>query len=200
MRIACYCRVSTGDKQTVASQRAEIEAYLTTRTPKRVRWFEDVGHSGGKLDRPAFKKLMDDIRRRRFDILVCYRLDRISRSLFDAVHVLDQLRKNNVRLVTLADGISFDGPYGSLMYALVSGLAELEREAIRERVKAGLRAAKARGVKLGRKAADIDVEGARRRRAEGMTMREIAEHFDISVRTLQRRLRDSDKNPRRPAR
>lgn len=200
MRIACYTRCSTYDKQTVASQRTEIKSYLTTRSPKRVRWFEDIGHTGGKLDRPAFQKLMADVRRRRFDILVCYRLDRVSRSLFDAVHVLDQLRQNDVRLVTLADGISFDGPYGSLMYALVAGLAELEREAIRERVKAGLRAAKARGVRLGRAPAAIDVREARRRRAEGMTMREIAEHFNISVRTLQRKLRDSDKNPRRPAR
>ncbi len=200
MRIACYCRVSTGDKQTVASQRAEIEAYLATRTPKRVRWFEDVGHSGGKLDRPAFQQLMADIRRRRYDVLVCFRLDRISRSLFDAVHVLDQLRQHDVKLVTLADGISFDGPYGGLMYALIAGLAELEREAIRERVKAGLRAAKARGVRLGRAPAAIDVRETRRRRSQGQTMREIAEHFGISVRTLQRRMRDSDKNPRRPAR
>lgn len=195
MRIACYLRCSTSDKQTVASQRTEIEAYLATRSPKRVRWFEDLGHTGGKLDRPAFKKLMADVRRRRFDVLVCYRLDRISRSLFDAVHVLDQLRQHDVRLVTLADGISFDGPYGGLMYALVAGLAELEREAIRERVKAGLRAAKARGVRLGRKAAAIDIEGARRRRAEGMTMRQIAEHFGISVRTLQRRMRGVTKTP-----
>ena len=126
-----FTSVSTGDKQTVASQRTEIESYLATRSPKRVRWFEDVGQSGGKLDRHAFQRLMEDVRRRRFDILACYRLDRISRSLFYAVHVLDQLRQHDVRLVTLADGISFDGPYGSLMFALVSGLAELEREAIR---------------------------------------------------------------------
>jgi len=74
-------------------------------------------------------------------------IDRISRSLFDAVAVLDELRRHDVRLVTLADGISFDGPYGQLMYALVAGLAELEREAIRERVRVGLRAARARGVR-----------------------------------------------------
>lgn len=200
MRLACYCRCSTFDKQSVQSQKAEIEAYIEKRSPGRVRWFVDSGHSGGRLDRPAFQRMMADVRRRRFDTLVCYRLDRISRSLIDAVHVLDQLRQHDVRLVTLADGISFEGPYGSLMFALVSGLAELERAAIRERVKAGLRAARARGVRLGRKAADIDLREARRRRAAGMTMREIAEHFGISVRTLQRRLRDSDKNPRRPAR
>ena len=200
MRIACYLRCSTSDKQTVASQRGEIEAYLTTRSPTRVRWFEDVGYSGGRIDRPAFQRMMADIRRRRFDVLVCYRLDRISRSLFHAVHVLDELRCHDVRLVTLADGISFEGPYGALMFALVSGLAELEREAIRERVRAGLRAAKARGVRLGRKAADIDIEEARRRRAQGQTMRQVADHFNVTVRTLQRRLRDSDRNPRRPAR
>lgn len=198
MRIACYMRCSTDDKQTVQSQRSEIEAYLERRSPKRVRWFEDVGHSGGRIDRPAFLRMMADVRRRRFDILVCYRLDRISRSLFDAVHVLDELRRSDVRLVTLADGISFDGPYGQLMYALVAGLAELEREAIRERVKAGLRAAKARGVRLGRAPAEIDLGEARRRRAQGQTMKQIADHFNISVRTVQRRLRDRDKNhPRR---
>lgn len=188
MRIACYMRCSTDDKQTVASQKAEIEAYIERRSPTRVRWFEDSGHSGGRLDRPAFQRMMAEVRRRRYDILVCYRLDRVSRSLFDAVAVLDELRRNDVRLVTLADGISFDGPYGSLMYALVAGLAELEREAIRERVKAGLRAAKARGVRLGRKAADIDLEGARRRRARGQTMKQVADHFNVSVRTLQRYL------------
>ena len=105
---------------------------------------------------------MAEVRRRRFDVLVCYRLDRISRSLFDAVAVLDELRRHDVSLVTLADGISFDGPYGSLMYALVAGLAELEREAIRERVRAGLRAARARGVRLGRAPADIDEIGVGR--------------------------------------
>jgi len=200
MRIACYVRISTDDKQSVQSQKAEIEAYLERRSPTRVRWFEDTGHSGGRIDRPAFQKLMADIRRRRFDILVCYRLDRISRSLFDAVHVLDQLRQHDVRLVTLADGISFDGPYGQLMYALVAGLAELEREAIRERVKAGLRAAKARGVRLGRAPAEIDLKGARRRRAQGQTMKQVADHFGVSVRTLQRYLNQGDKSPPRRAR
>ena len=143
---------------------------------------------------------MADIRRRRFDVLVCYRIDRISRSLFDAVQVLDQLRQHDVKLVTLADGISFDGPYGGLMYALVAGLAELEREAIRERVKAGLRAAKARGVRLGRAPAAIDVREARRRRANGETMRHVAGHFNVTVRTLQRYLNQGDKSPPRPAR
>ncbi len=200
MRIASYMRCSTDDKQTVASQKAEIEAYLERRSPTRVRWFEDLGHSGGRLDRPAFQRMMADVRRRRFDILVCYRLDRISRSLFDAVAVLDELRRHDVRLVTLADGISFDGPYGSLMYALVAGLAELEREAIRERVRAGLRAAKARGVRLGRRAADIDEGEARRRRERGETMRQVADHFNVSVRTVQRCLNRGDRNPRRAAR
>jgi len=200
MRIASYMRCSTDDKQTVASQRAEIEAYVERRSPTRVRWFEDLGHSGGKLDRPAFQRMMGEVRRRRFDILVCYRLDRISRSLFDAVAVLEELRRHDVRLVTLADGISFDGPYGSLMYALVAGLAELEREAIRERVRAGLRAARARGVRLGRAPADIDEGEARRRRAEGQTMRQVADRFGVSVRTIQRCLNRGDRNPCRPAR
>ena len=200
MRLACYVRTSTDERQTVRSQKAEIEAYIERRSPTRVRWFEDLGHSGGRIDRPAFQRMMAEVRRRRFDILVCYRLDRVSRSLFDAVAVLDELRRHDVRLVTLADGISFDGPYGSLMYALVAGLAELEREAIRERVRAGLRAARARGVRLGRAPADIDEGEARRRRAQGQTMKQVADHFGINVRTLQRYLNQGDKKPLRPAR
>ena len=200
MRLACYVRTSTDERQTVRSQKAEIEAYIERRSPTRVRWFEDAGHSGGRLDRPAFQQLMAEVRRRRFDVLVCYRLDRVSRSLFDAVAVLDELRRHDVRLVTLADGISFDGPYGSLMYALVAGLAELEREAIRERVRAGLRAARARGVRLGRAPADIDEGEARRRRVQGQTMKQVADHFGVNVRTLQRYLNRGDKIPPRPAR
>ena len=200
MRLACYVRTSTDERQTVRSQKAEIEAYIERRSPTRVRWFEDLGHSGGRIDRPAFQQLMAEVRRRRFDVLVCYRLDRISRSLFDAVAVLDELRRHDVSLVTLADGISFDGPYGSLMYALVAGLAELEREAIRERVRAGLRAARARGVRLGRAPADIDEGEARRRREQGQTMKQVADHFNIRVRTLQRYLNQGDINRPRPAR
>ena len=165
-----------------------------------VRRHESLGRAGDRIDRPAFQRMMADSRRRRFDVLVCYRLDRLSRSLFHAVHVLDELRCHNVRLVTLADGISFEGPYGALMFAVVGGLEELEREAIRERVKAGLRAAKARGVRLGRAPAAIDVREARRRRAKGETMRQVAAHFNVAVRTLQRYLNQGDKSPPRPAR
>ena len=130
--------------------------------------------------------MMGDVRGRRFDMLVTFKLDRLSRSLLHAVQVLDELRRNDVKLVSLRDGISFDGAYGAILFALVAGLAELEREAIRERVKAGLRAARARGVRLGRAPAEINLEEARRMRADGQTMVEVARHFNVSVRTLRR--------------
>jgi len=195
MRVAAYLRVSTSEQQSVASQRADIETYLKTRSTTLVRWFEDVGVSGGRLDRPGFGKLMAEVRKRRFDLLVAYRLDRVSRSLIGAVHVLDELRRADVRLVTLADGISFEGPYGSLLFASVAGLAELEREAIRERVRAGLRNARAKGVRLGRAPEVVEVEAVRGMRASGATMKGIAAEMGVSVRTLQRRLRGATVTP-----
>ena len=138
MRVAAYLRCST-DGQSVESQRRDIEEYLAARKPTKVVWYEDAGESGAKTSRPAFDRLMADVRKGRVDLLVCFKLDRVSRSLVHAVQILDELRRHDVRLISLRDGISFDGPYGMLMYALVSGLAEIERGAIRERVKAGLR-------------------------------------------------------------
>ena len=187
MRTACYLRCST-DGQTVESQRRDIEDYIAARKPTKVSWYEDAGESGAKASRPAFDRLMADVRKGRVDLLVCFKLDRVSRSLVHAVQILDELRRHDVRLISLRDGISFDGPYGMLMYALVSGLAEIERGAIRERVKAGLRAARARGVRLGRTPADIDIDEARRLRDAGRTMAEVARHFGTSPRTLRRRL------------
>ncbi len=193
-RIAAYLRVSTGDKQTVDSQKAEIETYLARRQAK-VSWYEDVGQTGAKLDRPAFKKLLSAVSRRRVDVLVCYRLDRISRSLIDAVHVLDVLRRGDCSLVTLADGISFDGPYGALMYALVAGLAELEREAIRERVRAGVRNAQANGIRLGRPPTGLDMLAVKRLRKAGKPLGEIAAELGVSARTIQRRQAGTTKSP-----
>lgn len=192
LRLAIYTRIST-DEQSLASQRTEIEQYLASRKPTKVVWYEDEGYSGGKADRPAFTRMMADIRRRRFDVLVTFKLDRLSRSLLHAVQVLDELRRHDVRLVSLRDGISFDGPYGAILFALVAGLAELEREAIRERVKAGLRAARARGVRLGRSPAEINLEEARRRRSTGQTMAVVAAHFGVSIRTLRRHLNGRSK-------
>lgn len=194
MKVCVYQRCST-DEQSVDSQRTEIEAYLATRKPTRVRWYEDIGYSGARAERPAFQRMLADIRRNRYTHLVCFKLDRLSRSLVHAVQVLDELRRHGVTLISLRDGISFEGVYGQLMYALVAGLAEIEREGIRERVRAGLRAAKARGVKLGRSPAEIDLADARRRRKQGQTMNEIADRFGVSVRTLQRRLNGGDNKP-----
>ena len=193
MRVAAYLRCST-DGQSVESQRRDIEEYLAARKPTKVVWYEDAGESGAKTSRPALDRLMADIRKRRFDTLVCFKLDRLSRSLVHAVQILDELRRNDVKLVSLRDGITFDGPFGSLLFALVAGLAELERDAIRERVKAGLRAARARGVRLGRAPAELDTDQARRMRDAGRTMAEVAKHFGVSPRTLRRRLNGRTKS------
>lgn len=191
MRIAVYMRCST-DEQTLDSQKVEIERYLTSRQPSKVTWYKDQGYGGGKTDRPAFQRMLEDIRRRRFDLLVCFKLDRLSRSLVDAVQLLDVLRCHDVKLVSLKDGISFEGVWANLLYALVTGLAEIEAEGIRARVRAGLANARRNGVVLGRPSTTIDLHQVRLMLKKGMPMATIAQHFDVCLRTLQRRLNGKD--------
>ncbi|MCG3139115.1 MAG: DNA-invertase hin [Phycisphaerae bacterium] len=192
MRIAVYMRCSTGE-QTLDSQKVEIERYLQSRQPCKVTWYADQGYGGGKTDRPAFQRMLGDIRRRRFDLLVCFKLDRLSRSLLDAVQLLDVLRCHDVKLVSLRDGISFEGVWANLLYALVSGLAEIEAEGIRARVRAGLANARKNGVVLGRPATTIDLNQVRQLLKKGQTMAAVADQFSVCLRTLQRRLNGKGK-------
>ena len=147
-RAAIYARVSTSD-QTCENQLLELRRYCEARGWQAVEYV-DTGVSGAKDRRPALDELLKDAKRRRFDVLVCWRLDRLGRNLRHLVTMLEDLNHVGVAFVSLGEGIDCTTPAGKLQLHILAALAEFERERIRERVMAGLQRARAQGKRLGR--------------------------------------------------
>jgi DNA invertase Pin-like site-specific DNA recombinase len=139
VRVALYARVSTDD-QTAENQLLELRRYVEARDWTAVEYV-DQGVSGAKEHRPALDQLMKDAKRRRFDVLVCWRRDRLGRNLKHLITLLDELQTLGVAFVSLAEGIDATTPAGKLQMHILGAIAEFERERIRERVLAGLRRA-----------------------------------------------------------
>ncbi len=148
MRAAIYARVSTFDQEP-ENQLQELRRYAGARGWTVVEYV-DRGVSGAKDRRPALDELVKHARRRRFDVLVCWRLDRLGRNLKHLITLLEDLQALGVAFVSLAEGIDATTPAGKLQMHILGAIAEFERERIRERVMAGLQRARAQGTRLGR--------------------------------------------------
>jgi DNA invertase Pin-like site-specific DNA recombinase len=148
---AVYVRVSNAH-QRVDSQQIELKRYCQQRKWKHTECYVDK-ISGTTASRPELDRLMQDMRAGRVERLVCYKLDRLGRSLTHLALILDEMNRLQVPLICIGQGIdtSSDSPAGRLQLNVLMAVAEFERGIIRERVNAGLAAAKARGVKLGRR-------------------------------------------------
>jgi DNA invertase Pin-like site-specific DNA recombinase len=156
MRAALYVRVSTFDQEP-ENQLRELRQYVGARGWTATE-FVDRGVSGSKDKRPALDALLKDAKRRRFDVLVCWRLDRLGRNLSHLILLLDELQALGVAFVSLAEGIDATTPAGRLQLHVLGAIAKFERERIRERVVAGLQRARAQGRKLGRPKAAVPVD------------------------------------------
>jgi DNA invertase Pin-like site-specific DNA recombinase len=148
MRCAIYARVSTLDQEP-ENQLVELRRYTSARNWTAVEYV-DRGVSGAKDRRPALDQLIADAKRRRFDVLLCWRLDRLGRNLRHLIVLLEDLQTLGIAFVSLAEGIDATTPAGKLQMHILGAIAEFERARIAERVKAGLHRAKAQGKQLGR--------------------------------------------------
>ena len=150
MRVVIYSRVST-DRQLHDSQLQEVRAYCARRGWHDVEEFSDTA-SGAKTNRKGLDALMALVRRGTVDAIVCFKLDRLGRSLAHLAQLIGELQTNRVALVCTSQGIdtSATNPAAQLQLNILCAVAEFEREIIRERVNAGLKAARARGGRLGR--------------------------------------------------
>ena len=148
MNAAIYARVSTSE-QTCDNQLLELRRYVEARGWAGIE-FIDAGVSGAKDKRPALDALLRDAKRRRFDVVVCWRLDRLGRNLKHLITLLEDLQALGVAFVSLAEGIDATTPAGKLQMHILGAIAEFERERIRERVLAGLQRARTQGKRLGR--------------------------------------------------
>lgn len=180
-RAAIYARVSTLDQEP-ENQLQELRQYVQARG-----WvaqeYTDKGVSGAKDRRPALDQLVTDAKRRRFDVLVCWRLDRLGRSLRHLILLLDDLQTIGVGFVSLAEGIDATTPAGRLQLHILGAIAEFERARIAERVKAGLARARTQGKTLGRPRLSTAVTVPR-----GLTVRHAARLWDVSKSTAAKRL------------
>src|SRR5256886_17547221 len=150
MRTALYLRVST-DRQTTDSQAVDLRDYCARRGWNSVTEYSDTA-SGAKFSRKGLDALMRDVRRGRIDAVIAYKLDRLGRSLPHLAQLIGEMTSHSVALIVPVQGIdtSASNPASQLQLNILMAVAEFEREIIRERVNAGLRAARARGARLGR--------------------------------------------------
>jgi len=156
-RVALYARVSTLNNQDPEMQLAELREYAGRRGWQIVEEFTDQGISGCKESRPALNRLMSDACRRRFDAVLVWKIDRFGRSLKHLVNALAELAALGVAFISLRDNLDLSTPSGRLMFQIIGAMAEFERALIQERVRAGLRNARAKGRTLGRPRVIVDV-------------------------------------------
>ena len=181
-RAAVYVRVSTHD-QEVENQLGELRKYVAARGWE-AREYVDEGVSGALEHRPALDKLLRDATRRRFDVLVCWRLDRLGRSLKHLITLLDDLQALGVAFVSLTEGIDATTPAGKLQMHILGAISEFERARCAERVRAGLARVRREGRRLGRPPVQVSREAVDSVR--GLPVREAARRLGVSRSTAHR--------------
>lgn len=186
--VALYARVSTLDKgQDPEMQLRELRAHAHMQGWTVFSEYVDRGISGSKDSRPQLNRMMADAQAQQFDAVLCWKLDRFSRSLKHLINSLETLAVSAVSFVSLRDNLDLTTAAGRLMFQMIGAFAEFEREITRERVRAGLQNARAKGKVLGRKArTDIDVSEIARLRGEGLDWREIADRTGVPRSTCYR--------------
>ena len=184
-RIAIYARVST-DRQSTESQLNALREYAGKRAWAISKEYIDEGYTGSNTKRPAFNAMMADARKRKFDVLLVYKLDRLSRSLKDLITTLDDLKSMGIDFISYDNGLDTTTPTGRLIFNVVGAVAEFEKDIIRERVRAGLENAKRKGKRLGRPPVSSRlVDEAKKLRSEGMSFRQIGKQLGIPESTVR---------------
>lgn len=183
MRSAIYARVSTTNGQSPQMQLRELREYCKRRGWKVISEYVDSGISGAKERRPQLDKLMSDAHKRRFDAIAVWKFDRFARSVSHLLRALETFNALGIAFVSLSESIDTSTPAGKMVFTVLGAVAELERSLIGERVRAGLRNARAKGVRLGRPRCEVDTGEIRRLRSRGASWRAVALALGVSKAT-----------------
>jgi len=187
-RAALYLRVSTVD-QHPETQLHDLRQMASQRGFQIVAEFTDR-ISGTKAKRPGLGQLMTGARRGQFDIVLVWASDRIARSTRHFLEVLDELNRFNIEFVSFREQIDTGGPLGRALVVIIGAIAELERNLIVERVRAGMRRAKLEGRHIGRPALSLDREAILRDRQSGHSLGLLARNYNTSRATIHRLLNE----------
>jgi DNA invertase Pin-like site-specific DNA recombinase len=182
VRISTYSRVSTLNQDTDMQTR-ELREYCVRRGWDLVHEYVDHGVSGATESRPALNSLMLDARKRSFDAIAVWKFDRMARSVSHLLRVLEEFRSLGIEFISLSESVDTSTPTGKMIFTVLGSVAELERSLISERVRAGLRNARAKGKILGRPKSDVDQAEVRRLRAQGASWRVIGRNLGVSATT-----------------
>src|ERR1700723_124201 len=164
-------------------QLRELREYCQRRGMTLIDEYVDTGISGAKDRRPELDRLLTDAHRRRFDSVVVWRFDRFARSVSHLLRALETFRSLGIEFVSLSEQVDTSTPAGKLVFTVLGAVAELERSLITERVRAGLRNARAKGKKLGRPRKIVNPSEIRRLRAQGASWRMIGKNLGVSSAT-----------------
>ena len=194
---AVYARVSTfHNGQDPAMQTRELTEYCQRRGWEVFDLYVDNGVSGKKDSRPALNRLMADAHARRFDVVVCWRFDRFSRSVSHLCRALETFNALDIQFVSLCEQVDTSTPTGKLVFTILGAVAEGERNLIAERVRSGLKNARAKGKRLGRPTKPVDVARINSLRAAGNSWRSIASMMKLSVGTVYSAAQSQQANAR----
>ena len=188
MKAALYARVSTTNGQDPTMQTRELKEYCERRGWKLAGEYIDTGISGAREKRPELDRLMADAHRRRFDAVVVWKFDRFARSVSHLLRALETFKALGIEFVSLSEQMDTSTPTGKMVFTVLGAVAELERSLIAERVRAGLRNARAKGKKLGRPRRRVDAAKVERLRASGHSLNAISKLLKVSRGTITRAL------------
>ena len=193
-RVIIYARVSTKE-QNVDMQLIDLKQYAEARRLNVVREYVDYA-SGSNTDRVNYKKLFDDVRKRKTDSVLVWKFDRFARSTKELINALEEFNNLGVDFISYKENIDTSTPAGKILFTMISAFAEFERAIIRERVKAGMEKAKLRGAKIGRpKIPPFTVQKVMEMRAAGIYYKEIIKKLKLSKSAYYSILKNISRNP-----
>ena len=196
MRAAICARVSTiNHGQDVTLQTRELQQFAAARGWEIAGEYVDAGVSGTKDSRPELNRLIADAHKRRFDVVCVWRFDRFARSVSHLLRALETFKALGIEFVSYSEQMDTSAPAGKTVFTVLGAVAELERSLIVERVRAGLRNARAKGKTLGRPRVTVDTARVSRLRASGLSWPKIASELGVSVGTVYQASRSLSKIP-----
>jgi DNA invertase Pin-like site-specific DNA recombinase len=189
-RCAIYARVSTPE-QCIDNQLYDLRKFAEQRGYEVACEYTDVGVSGSKARRPGLDSMLKDARKRKFNVVIVAAFDRVARSTKHFLSVVDELTDSGIEFVSRRENIATDGAMGRLFLTIISSIAELESDLIRERIRAGMRRRKLDGLRVGRQPLDIDHDVVVADRLSGLSLTATAKRHGISRASVVRFVREA---------
>lgn len=189
-KVAIYCRTSTSMQQSgLESQKRALVEYCKQKNIQGYKVFEDFGVSGSKSSRPQLDEMMNLVRCGEIDTVIVYSFSRFARSTKFLIDTLEEFKKLNVNFISLSESLDLSTPIGRAMYGIIASISTLEKEIVAERVKIGMRNARAKGKQIGRERTR-PTEAILALRSKGYTYKQIAKILKVSEGTVGNSIKD----------